>query len=125
MLLPSQSTPFRQEQGHLRGTLSETQVAIWLAAHGAASPFHSVLYQPHIKAGQSKHRNFFPKCLCSIHVHLANWWTGLPQITPWDKTSFPSKTPAGNQMGECLLVEPVSMSRELYLGVGVYFPSNS
>lgn len=52
-------------------------------------------------------------------------WTGLPQITPWDNSSFPSKAPSGNQMSECLLAEPTSLSTELYLVLLVYFPSNS
>lgn len=52
-------------------------------------------------------------------------WTGLTQITSWDNSSFPSKAPTGNQMSECLLAEPTSVSTELYLGVLVCFPSNS
>lgn len=57
MVLPSQPTSIGQ--GHLRGGLSGIQV-------GSGWLFMEQLLPSTCKAGQSKSRNFFPKCLCNI-----------------------------------------------------------
>lgn len=128
MLLPSQPTPIRLGQGHLRGAPSRTQVASgWLLLEQL---FPST-------ATRTSHMSRLARASPEISsqslfaVFRFTWptgWTGLPQITPWNKSLFPSKAPAGwcfQGLSGCLLVEPTSVSTELHLGVLVYFPSNS
>lgn len=82
-------------------------------------------YLSHVRLARASPEISSQSVLAVFRFTWPTGWTGLPQITPWDKSLFPSKAPAGNQMDRCLLAESTSVSRELYLEVPVYFPSNS
>lgn len=123
MLLASQSTPIRQ--GHLRGAQSGIYVASgWLLMEQLLPS--TATCTSHMSRLARASPEISSRSVFAVFRFI--WpigWTGIPQITPWDKSLFLSKAPAGNQMGGCLLLEATSASTELYLGAPVYLPSNS